>query len=79
MNARPLTREVSLESTEIEREERGEGWEIREAFKPWRIIEYSKLMKLESHVKLLCLLQSYIYSLRRGQKGKVDASIYIYV
>ena len=59
MNVRPLTREVSLESTEIEREE-GEGWEIREAFKPWRIIEYSsKLMK--SHVKLLCLLQSYIY------------------
>ena len=59
MNVRPLTREVSLESTEIDRE-RGEGWEIREAFKPWRIIEYSKLMKPESHVKLLWLLQSYM-------------------
>ena len=37
-----------------EREEKGRGgWEIREAFKPWRIIEYRGLMKLESHVKLL--------------------------
>ena len=41
------------ESREYIQRERGGGWEIREAFKPWRIIEYSReLMKLESHVKL---------------------------